>query len=279
MARRRLDAELVRRGLAETRTAAKNLVIDGRVTVRGVPATKPASQVDDADPVEVLPPATGVEYVSRGAYKLLGALDAFSTKWPADNIRDKICLDAGASTGGFTQVLLDEGAQTVIAVDVGYGQLAWQLRNDPRVQVVERTNIRHLKADQYTGTPEVVVGDLSFISLSKVLPNLVELTPDATMLLMVKPQFEVGKGKVGAGGVVRDPRLVEEAIAGVASTAQALGLKVWGVAPSPLPGPAGNVEYFLLLSSQPLESEQPLVDQTLAEAISQAVKEGSKKGD
>ncbi len=274
MARRRLDSELVRRDLAESRTAAKHLVEDGRVLVKGIPAQKPASQVDAGDSIVVLPPKEGVEYVSRGAHKLLGALDAFEDLLGPQAIEGARCLDAGASTGGFTQVLLENGAASVLAVDVGYGQLAWQLREDPRVEVLERTNIRHLTRDQVGEEPAIVVGDMSFISLTKVLDNLVDVAPNATMMLMVKPQFEVGKGKVPSGGVVRNQEDIRGAVLAVARYAESLGLKVWGVAPSPLPGPAGNVEYFLLLAP-PSFSENPVEGDALVDAVERAVEVGS----
>jgi 23S rRNA (cytidine1920-2'-O)/16S rRNA (cytidine1409-2'-O)-methyltransferase len=172
------------------------------------------------------------------------------------------CLDAGASTGGFTDVLLGAGAAEVVAVDVGYGQLAWSLRNDPRVTVLDRVNVRGLRPEQVAPAPGVVTADLSFISLTLVLPALVACAaPDADFVLMVKPQFEVGKGNVGAGGVVRDPALRQSAVAGVAAAAAGLGLGVAGVTPSPLPGPSGNVEYFLWLRrGAPALDEAALVE-------------------
>ncbi|HEY4850052.1 MAG TPA: TlyA family RNA methyltransferase, partial [Streptosporangiaceae bacterium] len=169
------------------------------------------------------------------------------------------CLDAGASTGGFTDVLLRAGAAHVVAVDVGYGQLAWRLRSDPRVTVLDRVNVRQLRPEQVAPAPSLVTADLSFISLILVLPALTSCaSPDADFVLLVKPQFEVGKGRVGAGGVVRDPGLRAAAVAGVADAAAASGLGVAGIAASPLPGPAGNVEYFLWLrrGAPPLDNGQ-----------------------
>jgi 23S rRNA (cytidine1920-2'-O)/16S rRNA (cytidine1409-2'-O)-methyltransferase len=243
MARRaRLDAELVRRGLARSREQAAELVEAGRVQVRGVPARKPAAMVDPADAVRVV--GDTVEYVSRGGHKLAGALAAFEGL----SVGGRRCLDAGASTGGFTDVLLRAGAAEVVAVDVGYGQLAWSLRNDPRVRVLERTNVRTLSAEMIGGPVGLTVADLSFISLRLVLPALAACTaPDGDLALMVKPQFEVGKERVGAGGVVRDPALRAEAVLDVAVAARAEGLGVAGVAASTLPGPSGNVEFFLWL--------------------------------
>jgi 23S rRNA (cytidine1920-2'-O)/16S rRNA (cytidine1409-2'-O)-methyltransferase len=247
MARRnRLDAELVRRGLARSREQAAALIEAGRVEVRGAPARKVAAQVDPADPVRVTGAGPRDEYVSRGGYKLAGALAAFAPEGLV--VAGRRCLDAGASTGGFTDVLLRAGATEVVAVDVGYGQLAWPLRTDARVRVVERTNVRALTPELIGGTVELTVADLSFISLRLVLPALVACTaPGGDLVPMVKPQFEVGRDRVGAGGVVRDPALRAESVLAVAAGAQSLGLGVAGVTPSPLPGPSGNVEFFLWL--------------------------------
>jgi 23S rRNA (cytidine1920-2'-O)/16S rRNA (cytidine1409-2'-O)-methyltransferase len=247
MARRtRLDAELVRRGLARSREQAVTLIDAGRVEVRGTAARKAAAMVDPADPVRVLGTPIGEEYVSRGGHKLAGALAAFGPL--GLRVAGRRCLDAGASTGGFTDVLLRAGAAQVVAVDVGYGQLAWSLRTDPRVAVHDRTNVRALAAEQIGGPAELTVADLSFISLRLVLAALVACTaPDGDLVPMVKPQFEVGKERVGAGGVVRDPGLRADAVLEVARYAAGLGLGVAGVATSPLPGPSGNVEFFLWL--------------------------------
>ncbi len=247
MARRtRLDAELVRRGLARSRQQAAALVSSGRVEVRGSPASKPAAMVDPADPVRVLDSREADGYVSRGAHKLAGALAVFAGQ--GLTVAGKRCLDAGASTGGFTDVLLRAGAAEVVAVDVGYGQLAWSLRTDPRVRVVDRTNVRTLPVEVIGGPVALTVADLSFISLRLVLPALTACTePDGGLVLMVKPQFEVGRERVGVGGVVREPALRAEAVLTVARAAQALGWGTAGLTPSPLPGPAGNVEYFLWL--------------------------------
>jgi 23S rRNA (cytidine1920-2'-O)/16S rRNA (cytidine1409-2'-O)-methyltransferase len=245
MARRtRLDAELVRRGLARSREQAAVLITEGRVEVRGVLAGKAAAQVDPADPVRVLGAPTGEDYVSRGGHKLAGALSAFE----ALPVQGRRCLDAGASTGGFTDVLLRRGAASVAAVDVGYGQIAWSLRTDARVSVIERTNVRTLTPDVIGGPVDLTVADLSFISLRLVLAALAACTSaDGDLVPMVKPQFEVGKERVGEGGVVRDPALRAEAVLDVAAAAARLGLGVAGVTVSPLPGPSGNVEFFLWL--------------------------------
>jgi 23S rRNA (cytidine1920-2'-O)/16S rRNA (cytidine1409-2'-O)-methyltransferase len=198
--------------------------------------------VDPADPVRVVEADTGPDYVSRGGHKLAGALAAFVPKGLV--VKGKRCLDAGASTGGFTDVLLRQGASAVVAVDVGYGQLAWSLRSDERVVVLERTNVRTLVPDQIGGKVDLTVADLSFISLRLVLPALAQCT-DGDLLLMVKPQFEAGKDRVGSGGVVRDPAIRADAVIDVCATAAQLGLGVEGVTESPLPGPSGNVEFFV----------------------------------
>jgi 23S rRNA (cytidine1920-2'-O)/16S rRNA (cytidine1409-2'-O)-methyltransferase len=246
--RRRLDAELVRRGLARSREHAGELVQAGRVSIGGQRADKPATQVDAAAAVVVTDPTPSDAWVGRGAGKLAGALDALAARGLAPQVQGAVCLDAGASTGGFTQILLERGAATVHAVDVGYGQLAWPLRTDERVRVHERTNVRDLAAGSLDPVPRLVVADLSFISLALVLPALVAVSsPDAQLLLMVKPQFEVGKDRVGTGGVVRDPALRATAVLDVVSVARGLGLVLVAATASPLPGPAGNVEYFVLL--------------------------------
>lgn len=243
MARRRLDAELVRRGLARSREHAVTLIAEGRVAVSGRAATKPATGVDAGDPVVVRTDPEQPSWVSRGAHKLLGALEAFPVA-----VEGRRALDAGASTGGFTEVLLGRGAAEVVAVDVGYGELAWSLRTDDRVRVHERTNVRTLTPEAIDGPVDLVVADLSFISLRLVLPALTGCAaPEADLVPMVKPQFEVGRERLGAGGVVRDPEHRVQSVLEVAAAAQALGWGTAGVVASPLPGPAGNVEFFLWL--------------------------------
>ena len=264
--RARVDAELVRRGLARSRQQAAELIDAGRVTINGMPAAKPATAVSmDAS----LTVDAGGErpWVSRGAHKLIGALGAFGI-----SVAGTRCLDAGASTGGFTEVLLDRGAREVVAVDVGYGQLAWSLRSDDRVTVLERTNVRELTQAMVGGAVDRVVADLSFISLSTVLPALVACaSDDADIVPMVKPQFEVGKDRVGAGGVVSDPKLRGGAVLAVAHRAAELNWHTVGVTASPLPGPSGNVEYFLHLRAMP---EHPLTGDELEQAVERAVVEG-----
>jgi 23S rRNA (cytidine1920-2'-O)/16S rRNA (cytidine1409-2'-O)-methyltransferase len=239
--RARLDAELVRRGLARSREQAVELVQAGRVRVAGATATKPATAVEPDTPVLVEAVDDDPGYASRGGHKLAGALDELAVP-----VEQRRVLDAGASTGGFTDVLLRRGAREVVAVDVGYGQLAWNLRTDPRVTVHDRTNVRELTPEQIGGPVELTVADLSFIPLTLVLPALAACTTE-DLLPMVKPQFEVGRELVGAGGVVRDPQLRGQAIQQVADRAYELGLGTKGMARSPLPGPAGNVEFFLWL--------------------------------
>jgi 23S rRNA (cytidine1920-2'-O)/16S rRNA (cytidine1409-2'-O)-methyltransferase len=240
----RLDAELVRRGLARSREQAALLIASGRVEVRGVVASKPATGVTADAPVRVVPDDADPGYASRGGHKLAGALDAFASV----TVAGRRCLDAGASTGGFTDVLLRRGAAAVTCVDVGYGQLDWALRSDPRVTVRDRTNVRTLAPDDIGGTVELTVADLSFISLALVLPALASCTaPSGDLLPMVKPQFEVGKDRLGSGGVVRDPQLRAEVVVDVAHAAAELGWPAVGVVPSPLPGPSGNVEFFVWL--------------------------------
>ena len=256
----RLDAELVRRGLARSRDNAADLIEARKVLVSGIPASKPASQVDAETSIVIQ--GERDDFVSRGGHKLAGALDHFSQI----NVEGKRALDAGASTGGFTDVLLKRGVKDVIAVDVGYGQMAWELRKDPRVIILDRTNVRHLTLDQVGEPAEIVVADLSFISLTLVLPALVSVSsPSADFLVMVKPQFEVGRERLGAGGVVRDPELRKAAVKEVADCAYDMGLGCLGVVASPLPGPAGNVEYFLWLRRGSAELDEITLQNAIAE--------------
>ena len=263
MARRsRLDAELVRRGLARSREHAVALIAEGRVAVAGAAATKPATGVEAGTPVVVRTDPDQPSWVSRGAHKLLGALDTFPVA-----VEGRRVLDAGASTGGFTEVMLSRGASEVVAVDVGYGELAWSLRTDDRVRVHERTNVRSLTPEDIGGPVDVVVADLSFISLRLVLPALIACArDDADLLPMMKPQFEVGRERLGAGGVVREPEHRGRAVLDVARAAASLGWGTAGVVASPLPGPAGNVEFFLWLRR---DAGPPQEDQ-----VRRAVEEG-----
>jgi 23S rRNA (cytidine1920-2'-O)/16S rRNA (cytidine1409-2'-O)-methyltransferase len=263
--RKRLDAELVRRKLARSREHASRLIAEGRVTVGGATATKAATQVETSAALVVREDDADPDYVSRGGHKLAGALDVFVPL--GLTVTGRRALDAGASTGGFTDVLLRAGAGHVVAADVGYGQLAWSLQSDPRVTVKDRTNVRELTLDDIDGVPvDLVVGDLSFIPLGLVLPALVRCAgPDADLLLMVKPQFEVGRERLGSGGVVRSAALRAEAVRTVAGRAAELGLGVRGVTASPLPGPSGNVEYFLWLHAGAHELDPADVERAVAE--------------
>jgi len=237
--RRRLDAELVRRGLAGSRAEAEEAVRAGQVIVRGALATKTTTLVGADEALSVRGPAR--PFVSRGGTKLAAALEAFAVD-PSG--RD--CLDAGASTGGFTDCLLQHGARHVVAVDVGYGQLAWELRTDPRVTVLDRTNIRELDPTTLPYRPSLVTADLSFISLRSAIGSLVATAaPRADLVLLVKPQFEAGRDDVGPGGVVADPRVWRRVIDDVAGAAAGAGAGVAAVICSPITGPAGNVEFLL----------------------------------
>lgn len=234
----------MRRHLSRSRETARVLVIEGRVKVNGSFATKPATMVKESDPILVVEVGDQEDYVSRGAHKLIGALDT----WTDIRVEGRRCMDAGASTGGFTEVLLRRGARDVLAVDVGYGQLDWSLRSDARVHVLDRVNVRHLQIADLGFVPDLTVADLSFISLTLVLPALAQCTGEhGDMAIMVKPQFEVGKSSVGSGGVVRDPQLRASSVLRVAAVAYDLGWGTAGVVASPLPGPRGNIEYFLWL--------------------------------
>jgi 23S rRNA (cytidine1920-2'-O)/16S rRNA (cytidine1409-2'-O)-methyltransferase len=237
----RLDVLLVDRGLAPSRERAQSLVMAGVVTVDGAPADKPGRAVRaDADVTVV---AKDHPWASRGGVKLAAALDAFAV-----SAEGRRCLDVGASTGGFTDVLLQRGAAQVVALDVGRGQLDWRLRQDPRVVVMDGVNARHLAPGDLAGPFGLVSIDVSFISLSLVLPALLPfVAADTDLIALVKPQFEVGKGRVGRGGVVRDAALREEAIVAVLVGARTLGLACIGRLTSPLPGPAGNVEELVYL--------------------------------
>ena len=278
--RARLDAELVRRGLARSREQAAELVAAGQVRVPGRPSVKAATQVAVGDPIVVEAPA-GETFVSRGGHKLTGALDAFVGPGAGAGrnvggagvgetaglrLAGRRALDAGASTGGFTDVLLRRGVREVVCVDVGYGQLAWSLQTDERVRVLDRTNVRDLDPAVVGAPVDLVVADLSFISLRLVLPALAGvLAVDGDLVPMVKPQFEVGRELLGPGGVVRDPEQRADAVAAVAASAWSdLGLGTAGVVASPLPGPAGNVEFFLWLRRDAGPLDRALLDAAVA---------------
>ena len=264
-----MDAELVRRGLARSREQAAELIAAGRVSISGRIATKSATAIDPGAPLLVRDDVTDEHWASRGAHKLIGALDAF----PGIVVAGRRCLDAGASTGGFTDVLLRRGAREVVAVDVGYGQLVWRLQTDERVRLFDRTNVRTITQELIGGPAELIVADLSFISLKLVLPALTACaSPGADLLPMVKPQFEVGRERLGAGGVVRDLGHRADAVADVVRSAVVLGWGLAGVVASPLPGPSGNVEFFVHL-----RQDAP-TDDAAAERGRQAIAEAVEKG-
>ena len=272
----RLDAELVARKIARSREHAQEMIKAGRVTVNGMLAKKPASGVDGNVSIKVAE-SEDDRWASRGAHKLLGALEAFEPQ--GLSVEGRTVLDAGASTGGFTDVCLDRGAAKVKAVDVGYGQLIWRLQNDDRVDVMDRTNVRTLTPDDLGGQVDLMVGDLSFISIRLVLPALAACVKEGGDLLpMVKPQFEVGKDRLGHGGVVRSPELRAEVTREVAVEAMKYGLNTKAVVASPLPGPSGNVEYFLWLVKDSAAVSPSMVEEAdhtgLDEMIATAIKEG-----
>ena len=264
----RVDAELVRRGLARSRTQAAAHLKDGRVTVDGTVVTRSSTPVTADSVLTVQPDDDDPGFVSRAAFKLDGVLTALGDDAPP--ISGAVCLDVGASTGGFTDVLLRRGARTVIALDVGHDQLVPELRADPRVVVMEKFNARQLTAGDLPAVPTVVVADVSFISLTLILPAIVRSVPaDADLVLMVKPQFEVGRERLGHGGVVRSDALRREAVRTVTTAAAAAGLGVRAVIPSPLPGPHGNREYFVWFTcaAAPIGSPDDAIDQAVSHPL------------
>jgi len=279
----RLDKLLVERGLAPTRAKAQALIMAGLVRVNGSPADKAGQQV----PVDLDLTVIGQEdeWVSRGAKKLIKALDVFGI-----NPAGLVCLDVGASTGGFTEVLLSRDASRVYAVDVGYGQLAWKIRTDPRVVVMERTNARYLSRESFPTPIDLIVVDASFISLRLLLPPLLDiLKPDGEMAVLVKPQFEAGKERIGKGGVVRSPEIHREVLEEFIDYVRGLpGISLAGVTWSPIKGPSGNIEFLAHLSRVPREGKTlENVKETVAAVVSEAVlalsgkpeREGTEKGD
>lgn len=261
--KQRLDLALVTRGLASSRQQAQQLIRAGRVRSADRVLDKPGTDVPHDLVLEVRQPP---RFVSRGGEKLEAALQAFPLP-----VRGRVCVDGGVSTGGFTDCLLQHGAARVYAIDVGYGQTAWSLRSDPRVVLRERTNLRHLTpADLFPSDaprPDLAVADVSFISLALVLPALLALLQPAgpgagvDLVVLVKPQFEVGRGRVGKGGVVRDPAAHADAIEAVIAAAASLGLQPAGLIASPITGPAGNHEYLLWLRSSPQDGEAARMEQ------------------
>ena len=241
----RLDVALVERGLARSRRHAQTLIGAGRVQVGPAQARRAATTVPDDVPVHVVADPSDPDYVSRAAHKLAGALDA----WGGPAVAGRHCLDVGAATGGFTDVLLRRGARRVVAVDVGHGQLDARLAADPRVELREGVNARDLAPGDVDPAPSLVVADLSFISLRLVLRPVASVAaPGADLVVLVKPQFEVGRAALGSGGVVRDAAARRDAVADVLAVAAGLGLVARGLVASTLPGPAGNLEYPLWLT-------------------------------
>jgi 23S rRNA (cytidine1920-2'-O)/16S rRNA (cytidine1409-2'-O)-methyltransferase len=263
----RLDKLLVERGLAPTRAKAQALIMAGLVRVNGSPADKAGQQVSTDLDLTVIGQET--EWVSRGAKKLLKALEVFGID-PAG----LVCLDVGASTGGFTEVLLSRNASRVYAVDVGYGQLAWKIRTDPRVVVMERTNARYLSRESFPAQVDLIVVDASFISLRLLLPPLLDLLkPDGEMAVLVKPQFEAGKERVGKGGVIRSPEIHREVLEEFIDYVRTLpGISLAGLTWSPIKGPSGNIEFLAHLSRVLREGKTPEnVKETVAAVVSEAV--------
>ncbi|MGD9235112.1 MAG: TlyA family RNA methyltransferase [Desulfobacterales bacterium] len=245
----RLDLMLVEKGWFDSRQRARAMIMAGKIFINGQRVDKPGFSVSSSDTIECQ--GRDLAYVSRGGLKLEAALQHFSF-----DVTAAVCMDVGASTGGFTDCLLQHGAKRVYAVDVGYGQLAWKIRQNPRVIVMERTNVRYLKADALPERVDVITIDVSFISLKIVVPAVVPfMKPDASILALIKPQFEVGKGQVGKGGVVRDARQHEQVIRALADYFRGRQLKPESVYPSPVPGPKGNREFFMRLRPQSSLSE------------------------
>ncbi|MEH2140002.1 TlyA family RNA methyltransferase [Nostoc sp.] len=264
MAKQRLDTLLVERNLCSSRALAQRLIQAGEVTVNQQLVDKPGTEVDIAAQIKIKERSL---FVSRGGEKLSKALSVFAIP-----VVKRICLDGGISTGGFTDCLLQAGAKQVYGIDVGYGQVDWRLRNDSRVILRERTNLRQLRPDELYGEndpiPDLAVVDVSFISLTKILPALWQLTQaNREAVLLVKPQFEVGRSRVGKKGVVRDPNDQADAIFQVLQTAHELGWKYKGLTWSPLTGPAGNIEYLLWLG---IDSEIPPLDLEAIKQITQS---------
>ncbi|MGM9521661.1 MAG: TlyA family RNA methyltransferase [Oscillospiraceae bacterium] len=247
MGKTRLDTLLVERGYFESREKAKAVIMSGEVFVNGQRADKPGTAYPPEVPIEVR--GGEPKYVSRGGFKLEKALDSFG-----GDPSGRVCIDCGASTGGFTDCMLKRGAEKVYSVDVGYGQLAWSIRSDPRVVVMERTNVRYITPDMFPVRPSLATIDVSFISLSLVLPAVRQvLTADGEVFCLIKPQFEAGREKVGKKGVVREPETHVEVLEGFIKNAESAGFFVENMTYSPIKGPEGNIEYLGHLVSSPCE--------------------------
>lgn len=237
----RLDKILVLKGIIDSRERAKALIMEGKILINGMPATKAGAIINQDAVIELK--GEGIPYVSRGGLKLEAAINHFNL-----DLKDKIAMDVGVSTGGFTDCMLQKGAKKIYCIDVGYGQIAWSLRNDPRIILYERTNIRYLEKEKIPDAIDIATVDVSFISLTKVVPKVVEfLKESGEILMLVKPQFEVGKGKVGKGGIVRDEEQRIKAVESVKTMLRESGLNTIGTFQSPIPGQKGNVEYFLYM--------------------------------
>jgi len=269
MSKTRIDLLLFQKGLAESRERARAEIMSGRVFINGQRVDKPGTPVDESCEIEVR--GTSLEFVSRGGLKLKKALSFFGV-----DPKGKICIDCGASTGGFTDCLLKGGASKVYAVDVGYGQLAWAIRNDPRVVTMERTNIRYVTKEHIPDPVDLAVIDVSFISLKIVLPAVKELLkPEGEVMCLIKPQFEAGKDKVGKKGVVRDRAVHEEVLESFIKTAGENGFAVKAITFSPIKGPEGNIEYLGHLGS----GESAYIDTAAIAAASHAELDAHKEGE
>ena len=261
--RERLDVLLVERGMAATREKARRSIMAGEVMVDGVCETKPGTFIKSASEINLKPSKGEGTYVSRGGEKLHKALTTFGI-----NVKDRVVIDVGASTGGFTDCLLQHGAKRVYAVDVGYGQLAWELRNDSRVIVLERTNVRYIEADSIPESVDLVTIDVSFISVTKFLARLMTfLRDDGGLIILIKPQFEAGREKVQRGGVVRDPKVHTAVIRELIGFMEEIGIKIRGLTYSPITGPAGNIEFLVY----GIKGETPTQDYYPVEEISKTV--------
>ncbi len=257
----RLDVLIVQRGLAPSREKARTMIMEGNVFVAGQREDKAGSTFDDKAEIEVR--GNTLKYVSRGGLKLEKAITNFGI-----DLKDKICMDIGASTGGFTDCMLQNGARKVYAVDVGYGQFAWKLRQDPRVVCMEKTNIRYVTPEKISDILDFASADVSFISLEKVLPAAKELlSPEGEMVCLIKPQFEAGREKVGKKGVVRDPKVHQEVVERILTFAKEIGFCVKNLEFSPIKGPEGNIEYLVHIKKGGKEPKEAIdVSQVVSKA-------------